>query len=565
MRVTRTLALAPLMALGAVACDNVLEAENLSSPDVERVFATPAAIEQTIGTGYQACHNTMASNNLMPQLLTLSLESYSQLNNFNMGVRAAIPRTPVQNYTGAPSIFADFSGFARAGRLAANAINALDKLKAEDATPNDGVMGSVAQDIRARAFGFFVVGCHQGWMAMVYDSAGAVRHGMPSDSIPPLSGAAEVMAAAIEMLDSAEAQALLPQATGTGGFPLPAAWIGGTPATAHASRDNFVRIIRSYRARFRAGVARTPAQRDAVDWTRVLNDATNGITADWLVQVGGQSGWNIGFIGSQMFQDGRGWSQVSLMYHGMADTSGAYDAWIALARASRAPFLVRTPDRRWPAGATRAAQVTASGTPSDFGHKPYILADDEDETGEPFGNSWYQGQRTYHIRLSTNQGKWGEMVKAEIDMLAAEAHLRLGNFAAAAALIDAYRVPNNLPPVAGITNLTTPVPGATYATDGTLATTVPGAQNCVPRIPTPAGNDTQCGNIFEAMKYEKRMETGYTSYGRWFFDSRGWGDLPEGSPLEYPVPYQELNARAKPTYSLGGGLASSAARGTYGF
>jgi hypothetical protein len=474
----------------------------------------------------------------------------------------------VQNYTGAPSIFVDFSGFARAGRLAANAINALDKLREEDATPADGVMGSDAQDQRARAFGFFVVGCHQGWMAMVYDSAGVVRNGMPSDEVPSLSPAADVMAAAIEMLDSAIAVASLPAATATGGFPLPVAWIGGTPATAHASRDNFVRIVRSYRARFRAGVARTQAQRDAVDWNAVIADATNGITADWLVQAGGTTGWNIGFVGSQMFQDGRAWSQVSLMYHGMADTSGAYDAWIALAPSARAPFLVRTPDRRWPAGTTRAEQVTASGTPADWGHKPYVLASVEDETGEPWGNSWYQVQRTYHIRLSNNQGKWGEMVKAEMDMLAAEGYLRTGNFPAAIALIDAYRVPNNLPSVAGITNLTTPVPGATYVPNGSggfTVTAVPGAQNCVPRVPTTAGNDTQCGNIFEAMKWEMRMETGYTSYGRWFFDARGWGDLPEGSPFEYPVPYQELNARALPTYSLGGGLASSAARGTYGF
>jgi hypothetical protein len=74
-----------------------------------------------------------------------------------------------------------------------------------------------------------------------------------------------------------------------------------------------------------------------------------------------------------------------------------------------------------------------------------------------------------------------------------------------------------------------------------------------------------CGNIMEAMKWEKRMEVGWTSYARWYVDSRGWGDLVQGSPNEYPVPYQEMNARRKPSYSLGGGGPSSATKGTYGF
>mgnify|MGYP003291237819 CR=1 FL=1 len=56
----------------------------------------------------------------------------------------------------------------------------------------------------------------------------------------------------------------------------------------------------------------------------------------------------------------------------------------------------------------------------------------------------------------------------------------------------------------------------------------------------------------EAMKYEKRLETAYTTYGAWFFDSRGWGDLPVGTPLEWPVPFQELDARLLPLYNLGG-------------
>ena len=52
-----------------------------------------------------------------------------------------------------------------------------------------------------------------------------------------------------------------------------------------------------------------------------------------------------------------------------------------------------------------------------------------------------------------------------------------------------------------------------------------------------------CGDAWEAMKYEKRLETAMTGYGQWYFDSRGWGDLPVGTPVHWPVPNQEADAR----------------------
>jgi hypothetical protein len=239
----------------------------------------------------------------------------------------------------------------------------------------------------------------------------------------------------------------------------------------------------------------------------------------------------------------------------MADVTGGYETWLNQDLNLRTPFLVQTPDLRWPVGTTRDAQIQASEDPSDLNSLPFILAAPEDETGAPWGNSWYQSQRTRYIRLNNNQGDWPEMMKAEIDLLAAEGYIRAGDFVKAAAKIDVTRAGRaGLPALSGVLlNGTDPVPGGS---------------NCVPQVPVPLGNgdyDTKCGNMMEAMKWEKRMETGYTSYGMWWFDSRGWGDLVQGSPLEFPVPYQEMNARQKQPYSLGGGQASSAALGTYGF
>jgi len=75
-----------------------------------------------------------------------------------------------------------------------------------------------------------------------------------------------------------------------------------------------------------------------------------------------------------------------------------------------------------------------------------------------------------------------------------------------------------------------------------------------------------CGTIMEAMKYEKRTELAFNAFGAaWYFDSRGWGDLVVDTPLEYPVPQAEMDARQLPFYNLGGGGPSSAKKGTYGF
>ena len=540
MKSIRILASASLLVIAA-ACRSDLTVENLSNPDIERVFATPASIEATIAAGYQTVHNSTSNQALWPETQMLGLETYSSLNNFNMGVRVSIPRNPISNAVGSPSFNTEFTNTQKAARLMVNALDAHAKLLKAGST-----LGTPAQDLRARAFGWFVAGADLGWGAMIYDSAAVVSTGMPSDSIPPLSGAQDVVKAALVMLDSAYAYATNAAASGTGGFPLPATWLGGNAYTA----TQFARLVRSYRARFRAGVARTAAQRNAVDWQKIADDTENGIQEDLLVNVGGSTGWSLGDL-SQIYVD-PGWGQISLMYWGMADVSGAYKTFITTPVTQRNGFfLVITPDKRWPAGATRAAQQTASVQPTSVASKPYISNRTvADVAGDGWGVSYYDFYRFKYIRNAANQGLYPDFMKAENDLLAAEAYIRTNDIAKAAAKIDLTRVANGgLPALSGV---------ITSATQQ-----VPGGASCVPQVPI--GGSVSCGTILEAMKYEKRIETAYSSFGRWWIDSRGWGDLIEGTAYEYPVPYQEMQSRQKPYYNLGGGFGSSATKGTYGF
>jgi hypothetical protein len=530
--------------LGLTACGDNLNVTNLNNPDVARAYATPAGVEGVVaGLGVQVFNTQRATESVNTQSKILAGESFASVANFGMAARAQIPRSLISNELGNDNQagnLANFNQFSRVSRTAANAIQALDRIVA-----GGGTLGSPAQNARAKSFAFLVLGQALGNLSLAYDSAAIVTPAVPSDQVPGLSGATAVNAAALAMLDSAIAIANSANATnGANGFPLPTTWINGQSVT----REQFVRLARSYKARYRAGVARTPAQRQAVNWTEVIADATNGITADFTVNVGGGSGWTAAFDVTQMYVVG-GWHSMSPLYYGMADVSGGYDAWLATPRDSRRAFLIVTPDRRWPQGATRAAQQASNpnvAPPPGMYVRNRPSGDDVPLSG--YGDSFYDHRRYGAVNLAASTGPYVEMSATEMTMLAAEGYIRTNNLPAAIALVNASRTRNGLDAIPAVTSAT-----ASYSTN--LAT-------CVPRVPqAPNFTSTACGSLLEAMKYEKRIETAFTGYMIWFTDNRGWGDMVEGTTVEWPVPYQEMQARQQVYYNG----TNRAARGTYGF
>ena len=528
--------------------DNPLSVENTNQADVLRAFGSPKDVETIASKLFQQMYNGQygSSDDLWTQTMTMSFESASQLGNFGMGTRSAIPRGPIDNSIGNnvnAGNFRDFDQLSRNERGAANVLAAINRFLTAGNT-----IGSPARDAKAKSFAYFTLGYALGNLAMFYDSAAIVTATTASDEIPPLSASSVVIAAALADLDSALAISQSANATnGTSGWPIDAAWMS-TNGT--IDLPTWQRMIRSYRAKFRAGVARTPADRAAVNWATVIADATNGITGDFIVNASVTNGWAISVI-NQFFQTS-GWSQMTPFILGMADTTGAYDTWLQQSLTSRTPFLLRTPDKRFPSGETRALQTAVAGTSKAGTAAGSILyfrnrPEGEDTPSDPWGTWYYDNQRFWGVVKAGGNGPFTVMTVVENDMLAAEGYIRTGNFAAAGALIDKSRVRAGLPSVAGIT---------------TASQVVPGGNACVPRVPQPpAFNTTACGNLFEAMKWEKRVETSFTSYGQWFLDSRGWGDLVVATPLEWPVPYQELFARLKGSYTT----SARAAKGTYGF
>lgn len=538
------------VAAGIVACNNDLALTNPNNPDVPRVLARPVDVETSIANSYARMQQAAFGFNtsITPALLTMSFENASGLNNFAMGPRGGIPRQTIANSRG--NLYQDenqtqFTSSARAARAAADGINSLDR--------PGFTIGSAAADGRARAFAWLVIGAANGNVALAYDSLTPVtpdNKGTP----PLLSSYADVMPLALAQIDSA-----INIATRTTGFPdLPNTWVNGNALT----QVQFIQLAHGWKARLRAGVARTPAERAAVDWTAVIADAGAALPGDLMVTQSNATGsvWTIGDAQHYTYDT---WTQQSPMIVGMADSArgcapggDCYDGWLQTPLNTRYAFLIKTADQRFPPGETRDAQRTSSG-PGDFPSPPrtnlyFRNRRTTDPAGDAFNLSQYDLYR-FQTWANTRNGPYPLMTRAEMDLLMAEGYIRKGDFGNAMAKINITRVANgNLPALTGITTATQAI-----STDG----------SCVPRVPQPPNFTTAaCGSIFEAMKWEKRMETAFTHFGAWFFDSRGWGDLAEGTALNYPVPFQELDVRGIPLYNLGGvGGPSSAPRGTYGY
>jgi hypothetical protein len=132
------------------------------------------------------------------------------------------------------------------------------------------------------------------------------------------------------------------------------------------------------------------------------------------------------------------------------------------------------------------------------------------------------------VDLTWQTGPQLAVTVTEMDLLKAEALIRLGRAAEAVPLINKSRVANGeLPPV---------------TVDGP-----PDQPGCVPRKLNGA-----CGSLWDALRHEKGIEMvgvdGVTS----FFDARGWQTLPENTPIHFPIPGRELATLQLPNYTFGG-------------
>lgn len=122
-----------------------------------------------------------------------------------------------------------------------------------------------------------------------------------------------------------------------------------------------------------------------------------------------------------------------------------------------------------------------------------------------------------------------DLTNKELEFIVAEADFHLGNKTAVMEFVNAHRATAGLPP---FTSADAPAPGG---------------DRCVPQMP-----NGSCGSLWEAYKYEKRVELYHYGFGTEYFDDRGWGDLVPGTWEQFPIPGRELELLMMELYTFGG-------------
>lgn len=582
MKKIRNCAVAGMLLLFAAACAD-LDVTNPNDADKEQAIRTALDVQSLVSGSFQTWYNATNHATNSPSLL-LSHQAFqhsSSAANFGMLSYPALPRFAVNNTV----THQDYAQIANAWSVHYRALAAIaDGLRAinTDEAVRTG-LGS-ANVARARAFGKFMQGLSHGSLAVLYDRGYVVDENITSideSGNPVLLGepvsSQAMLNAAIGYLDQAIA------ATQGQTWTIPAAWMSVDVPAARLAQ-----LASSFKAQFRAANARTAEQRAAVDWAKVKAEIDAGIGATFNID---QNYIYTNWLGAQynaLYIFANTFTRANYMIHGMADQSGRYQNWLSLPVPDRHPdragpggstarFLIVTPDRRFVRGDTvMGAMTNVSGadtlrlyrnqacgstvnctivrpaaTPTATRTLDTVAFSNRGRNLYYNGGAlWSQAGRgtwrwAYYNPVQTNAADFPRSAEplitlAEMELLKAEAHFRLGEIPAAVAIINKYRTQAGL-----------------NATDASGTNT-----SCVPRLP----NGT-CGNLFEMLKWEKRMETMFQGpyMAGWYFDSRGWGDLYEGTQLELPIPEQEyITLGLGDPYTFGGpGGHSSAPTSTY--
>ena len=366
-----------------------------------------------------------------------------------------------------------------------------------------------ADNKRLETFAKFMQGMATASLGYIYKEAYILNEGVSETDFESLelSSYKAVMAQGIKDLDAA---IVLARANT---FTLPATWM-----TVAWTNQDLARIASSFKARYMAGVARTPAERAAVDWAGVLVAANAGVSRDFGVESDGPGGkWKAHILlafGATYTSGGSRKMHNDII--GPADTTGTWQKWYAASYLTRNSITIATPDRRihGPGGpatiGTKVQRWSTSGMAESRGLYYFSL----------YADIKWRDYRT------TQYGFLADLPVKELDYLKAEAHIRLGQSAAAVDLINKSRALGQLPPVTAA--------GAT-------------GPGCVPRTTTGA-----CGSLLDALRYEKGLELWLNGMGVRYTDMRGWGALDQFVPLHLPVPKTELTLAGEAFYTTGG-------------
>jgi hypothetical protein len=503
--------------VGALAACQELDVTNPNEADRRRAITLPDAVESFVSTSFPGWWQWVHDNDPAWITSTVADEFTSGFADFGQLESSTEPRQAWINspvYARAASTEDPWYGLHSSISTVNDALSAIDSGMVIDDETNTA---------RVEAFGKFVQGLGRGYVSLLFDQGFVIPEDLDVTVIPPSEAAGylqpheEVMDAAIASMEEAIALAEANDFTYPNG-----AWL-----FTETSSDGLVRLANSFLARFKAYAPRTRAERDAVDWNEIIALVDAGIQQDFA-PIG---------VAEVLFDD---WKRLTARVRnttrpgdfgrldywlvGFADSTEGFQNWKNAPLLDRVPFQLRTKDRRI------QGTGTAGSKGKYFGYNAQTLFAASRGT---YHQSFY-----YIHRFGTGDtwqtGPLVAMTVTEMNLLKAEALIRLGRADEAVPLINITRVANGeLPPV---------------TLDGP-----PVEPGCVPRK-----LDGTCGSLWDALRYEKRIEMAGVDPMVAYFDARGWQTLIQNSFVQLPIPGRELETLGLQLYSFGGGQPSSA-------
>ncbi len=492
-----------------------LAVTNPNNPDRERATATPGDLQTIITSTFTKFFEDVSQQTRAVQVSAVADEFSSNFLDFGQYDTSREPREAYINQTSYTYASAAANPWIEMYAVISSANDGLQALDRGVQVMVNACGGGVSdQTARARAFAKFMQGVGHGYVAMSYDEGFVVdeKRDLEVDP-PPLQPYTSVMDSAItylrESIDISETSTfeLCEEDNFFPGLDI--------------SSDELAQLGHSMIARFMVYNARTPTERAGVNWDDVLTELDAAYEED-LAPIGTpdvlESGYKF-LIARQRSTTPSDHTRIDYMIVGPADTTGRFQTWVNSPTTStdRTAFKLETPDLRINDG-----HPDSTGTYAGY-------------FGTLLGNAargLYLRSHYAFYRLgrgeSYRQGPLLWLNHTEQDLLRAEALIRLGRAAEAVPLINLTREANGgLPPV---------------TIDGP-----PDENGCVPQK-----FDGTCGSLWDALRYEKRLEMlGVDAWAAWY-DTRGWGALPEGALLHFPVPARELEILELPMYTTGG-------------
>lgn len=461
-----------------------LEVENLVEPDSSRALANPSDLQNLAGGAFRTFHNAVQEyDGPALSMITMADQGTCSWGNAAMNDLSSEPRGGFVNnltYPYFPVVEHPW------GEIYAAISACNDVLKAIE---GQGVeIGNDGEDTEmVRAWAYFVSGAAHGYVGLIFDQGNVIKYDTDLETLT-LSPWQDLINASLELLDQSIT------ICNENSFDVPEKWMAGDVYSA----DELGALASSYAARILAYSSRNKTHNEAIDWSKVLTYAQNGIQKPLNPLLGANYDWYDFYMVYQIYS---GWGRIDHRIINIMDND----------------YPSRWPNNNvWPNGDPGEADSDDARLDTDFEY----LADQAFAPERGYYHFSHYRYARYDVLLEQHwygSGYKPSFLVWENKMLEAEALVRTGNVSGAVAILND---PN----------------GARKARGG------------LPDVTSSDDATTVMNRIFD----EKDVELIDTGGGIGYYDMRRRDRLQSGTILHFPVPATELEIVQVPVYTIGG-------------